>query len=160
MILKIGYGNIIPTRLFRYEEDCENVECSRIGLKSLLTEYKQKYSNKETFEDIQSFLAFRISEFEKKNKNQNFNPIDVISRELHEVFLEVCGVCCCGITETNDLDRLANSLLQGKLDNNDIACKDIRMVAYEKDGSSYGIFKTFQPIYLLNNNGKTVEVIK
>lgn len=160
MILKIGYGNELPLKLFRYVEDCENVQVCNIDLKRLVTEYKNHYSNKQTFEDIKSFLDFRISEFEKKHKNQKFTPSNVIGFELYEIFLKVCGHCGVNKADINALIKIVEALLQDKLDDNTLACTDVKMVTYEKNGSTFGIIRDFQFIYLLNNNGKTIEIIR
>jgi hypothetical protein len=160
MILKIGCGNEMPTQTFQYEEDCENVKTYRVNLKRFLREYNHRYSE-QTFDNIKSFIDFRISNFENNHKDIEFMERDVIANELLTTLLVVWDTYQAGITECNDLNYFAECLLGGEdIDNDFLANTDIKMVRYNKGETTYDIIKIFQPIYLLNDNGKTIDVIK
>ena len=165
MIIKIGEERRGEYDGHRYIDGCENIRVKSINLGHLTYKYQEKFSgeDKEQCTDLQTFVKGRLEYLANSAKEEDkcdfcYCDEEVIVAELKKVIewtfdefqmdgndedLRYLAKCLCGEEKVNfDSDEKLNA------------------VYYNKGDKTYVIYSIYSPIYLLNNEGKTIDVIR
>ncbi|MBP3708325.1 MAG: hypothetical protein J6J36_07015 [Clostridia bacterium] len=158
MILKIGKGKSMPTQTFEYIENCEGVISHRMNLGRLLRIWVRRFGEQVSETSIQAFMQ-RQKVREENQTTCNVN--EMFCRQLLELLYEELNIGTIDIADVNDLQYIVDSILGPEaINENTLNTIDLFGVEFINYGTTHFILSSNQPIYLLNNEGKTIDIIK
>lgn len=167
MIIKIGIGEERGEyKGYQYIEGCESVRIKRTNLNHITYKYQAKLScaSEEQYTDLQDFVKNRLKRvFNSAGAEDKCDSCDcdedIIFIELKKVIEWTFEEFQMEI-EGEDLKYLVKCLCGEEKFNIDGDDARLNAVYYKKGDKTYVIYSIYNPIYLLNNEGKTIDIIR
>lgn len=167
MIIKVGVGKERGEyKGYRYIEECEDIRVKSINLGHLTYKYQEKFGcgGEETYANLQDFVKNRLKRV--VNSAEGEDKCDSCDRDEDIIFIELKKVLEWTFDEfqmdgnCEDLKYLAKCLCGEEKFNVDGDDVKLKAVYYNKGDKTYVIYSIYNPIYLLNSEGKTIDVIR
>lgn len=169
MILKlVKRGEEFSEETFSYVENCENVNVHKIALDKLLEAYQTYYKVEKKTNSIYSFAEERVKCYREQHPKEDFISDCVIAKELASTIGKIFYIKEDIIGNLDELIRFSGILI------GDESCDSVwlhstylKCVSFTKrDNASsiefigYTLFSIYSDIYILDDNGKTIDKIK
>lgn len=166
MIIKVGIGKERGEyKGYQYIDGCEDIRVKSINLGHLTYKYQEKFGcgGEETYANLQDFVKNRLKRV--VNSAEGEDKCDSCDCDEEIIFTELKRIIEWTFDEVpmdgncEDLKYLAKCLCGEEKVNFDSDAK-LNAVYYNKGDKTYVICSIYNPIYLLNNEGKTIDVIR
>lgn len=168
MIIKYVNGERVCKRLkedlesYSYLEDCKDVTTEEITLDGLMAEFVRFYDIEDVdYSDWKEIVNKLLERYKKECKDSIRPDREILTecllttaetyKKYSRKFLPIVGDALDNIAE--DLIRIKN------LDQVCYADKKLKIINYRNNETWYTLY-TLGTVYLLNDNGKTIDIIR
>ena len=157
-----GYGT------YKYFDGCENVVTKKMRIVDVLrgvlrdNGFEGVLPNNLLQKELRNFCNKVAEKFSKGCAESEELDTEKFLQEKIEIYLCVASSFGLGhIVENKDIEHFVNSLLvsEESIDNEWLCSNDLKIVTFTKDEQKYSIL-TIGRVYLLNNDGKTIDILK
>lgn len=147
---------------YSYIEDCKDVTTEKITLEDLMIEFKEIYrKGDKDWPDWQKVVKNFFEIYE-----ENYKEVDCNEQKELAGFLATAAESCkryskAFVDSNSDIfDELAEALLNDEvIDKEYFRNSRLKMITYKRNDKWYTLC-TLGVVYLLNDSGKTIDIVK